>query len=254
MYFLCLFPLLLVTLISTLSAKQIHLFLAADTYSNLESSAKIDIKRIKNELRSVAEQLCIDISIQEMHGKRLTEDKLKDCIKNTCTSQDDILVFYYSGHGFRYKSSNSIWPHLYFTPLDESLHLEEVVQCIVKKPGTLYFILADCCNNIPKHLTLPYHPFQQEFTSKGKLNKKTYSQLFSAVNTLIVASGSSPGKVAWATEKGSLFTLALLRSVKEETLHENPDWSRIFERTISLCKKHQQPQYSIMQLESIRRH
>ena len=67
--------------------------------------------------------------------------------------QNDIVMFYYSGHGFRYPNDASDYPRMWLkTGSDENVETnnlrieEDVYDHIIKMGAGVNIVLSDCCN------------------------------------------------------------------------------------------------------------
>ncbi len=236
-------PLLL--LCPVVEAKQIHAFIAADTLSNLKIPATIDIKTVRKMVESIADAMHIPAATYVIEKRKLNGHTLSETIQNASIASDDVVLFYYSGHGFRTYAMNNIWPNVYFTNTQEEIPVETLVGALLQKQASLYIVLADCCNNYIKEI-IPQGRYLKRRSVPPKTRvRATLKNLFSQENKLILASGAVPGSLSWATEKGSIFTNALVKSLQSEAYEESPDWERVLQRTATLCRKHQKIQYLI---------
>ena len=119
---------------------------------------------------------------------------------------------------------------------------------ITSQPASLFITIADCCNNFtdrPKGM-LPFRPeavIAKSYTPNS--NKEALKKLFLRTQGLIIASGSIPGKRSWWTEKGGLFTNALLASLKDELNEVDPQWEHLFKKVNACCSNVQQPQFHL---------
>src|ERR1044072_3138284 len=86
-------------------------------------------------------------------GKEAVNDAIDNWLPSQELTADDIVVFYYSGHGFRYPDDASIYPRMWLkTANDEdvqtnNLQIESgVYDRIIKQGAGFNLVLADCCN------------------------------------------------------------------------------------------------------------
>src|SRR5260221_4846386 len=84
---------------SQINAKQIYAFIGADTTSTVKESCKIDQDRMKKAIQGIATGCMMDLKLTMPHGKKLTPKAVRHWLKKIHPSKDDIVFFYYAGHG-----------------------------------------------------------------------------------------------------------------------------------------------------------
>jgi hypothetical protein len=239
------------TFVNQLEAKQIHVFLGADTITSLKKPMKQDLKHIKEELSSIARATGLPMTISEYKGQDLTFQNTIDWIDKTETHSDDIIIFYYTGHGVRVKHMKTPWPCFYFPALEEIVDSNVFINHLNSKSSQFCIVLADCCNVLISPLR------SLDIYDSGKLprrklpdsGKKVYQQLFADTKGVIIASGATPGRRSWCTEKGSVFTTAFIMSLRNEIKKPVPNWSHVFRKTCALCRQSQSTQEPIFRVE-----
>lgn len=133
-----------------------RLFLVAVANTNdstIGVTSRKDLDKITEIFTTLAEQLGITIFSKKIWGtefsKKAVDDALDKWLKPTPI---DIVVFYYSGHGFRYTNDVSKYPRISLRtskkqPLDlNNLSIENVYTRILKKQARVNIVVSDCCN------------------------------------------------------------------------------------------------------------
>jgi Caspase domain len=88
-------------------------------------------------------------------GPAYSKANVLTAIANLKPSHNDIVVFYYSGHGFRKQPGNRRFPSInlktHFTTrqdvVNNSLNMEDIFAMIQKKRARFNLVLSDCCNS-----------------------------------------------------------------------------------------------------------
>jgi hypothetical protein len=94
----------------------------------------------------------VDFHYKEITGKDFTKKAVNAAIDNLKPGPKDIIVLYYSGHGFRYTDDTSKYPRLALvssgsqSPDNDNLSLEDIYKRILTKKALVSIVLADCCN------------------------------------------------------------------------------------------------------------
>ena len=167
--------------------------------------------------------------------------------------RDDIVFFYFSGHGFNTKKHRqTLWPFLYFNHGDigiDSLQIME--QLLFYRPRLLVF-LVDCCNNLLKPRDFPNF-LQREAQVGDQVELETSAffnicHLFQNFEGVIMISSASPGFYSEGTDKkGSCFTNCYLRFFKRFTSSSSPtSWQEILAQVQRKLWKRQRPHYDLL--------
>ena len=143
----------------------IYLLVVANSNdSSIGSSCYKDMTRMVHTFQDLAEYLDIKIYPTTIFGKTYTLKNIENAIAALHPSANDIVIFYYSGHGFRKEQTanrkpipyqKSRYPFLDFRakPDDDynfySMNLEDIYKKLDKKNARLTLVLSDCCNNVP---------------------------------------------------------------------------------------------------------
>ncbi|MDB6081540.1 MAG: hypothetical protein JWO53_812 [Chlamydiia bacterium] len=229
-----------------LPAKELHVLLSADTISNVKKASKRDLENLQKELLFISSATGMPLRTTLLKGSMLSIASIQAWLKNEVINPDDVVLIYYTGHGFRTKKSPSIWPYIYLPATKEAIDINDLVRALTTKPAALYITIADCCNNLIKPKIQARFTYPHSFAPSSQAHLTTgYRKLFLESRGIIIASGSKPKKRSWATAKGGIFTNAFLLSLKNEAAEHNPDWKRLFKKVKFICKQYQKPQFKI---------
>lgn len=244
------FLLFFLTLVAApLSAREFYALLAADTITEVRKASKQDLANVKHEIKKAAKAVGARFTITELYGKKLTAANLQLWLNQKTLKHDDIIFFYYTGHGLRTAKSLSIWPYLFFPAKKELIDTHQFLSYIQAKGAGLSIVLADCCNNLirqdatPLDLKTKSEQNLLEKRMKRDPSSTGYKRLFYKAKGCIIASSSIPGKRSFATSKGGIFTNAFLYSLESELEEPFPAWEHVLNKTKSYCLRFQKPQY-----------
>ena len=139
--------------------EKMFLIVVANTSdSSVGESAQLDLKNVSRLFKDLAQNLGI-IKFFPLYvsgngySKSAVEASLA-VIEKQQPSPKDIVVFYYSGHGFRLQGDKSIYPRMSYRTkknkankeIGDNIGLEDVYNRIkAMKPGVT-LVLGDCCN------------------------------------------------------------------------------------------------------------
>ena len=120
---------------------------------------KADLKQMTKACQDISDWLYADkteykIISGNKYSKAAVIDALDNWLPGKQLTQNDIVIFYYSGHGFRLQSDTSQYPRMWLkTPNDKDVNTnnlrieEDVYNRIVKLGAGMNVVLSDCCNN-----------------------------------------------------------------------------------------------------------
>ncbi len=222
----------------SLEAKEstrLHIILVTDLKADgIEDGVEKDLKRIQKELGTIAKYTELEVSQKLFLGKRSDPKKLSAHLSDLQVNPDDVIFFYFSGHGYRTKlDEKHEWPSLSFENADVGIRFEEIANALQAKHARLILLFADCCNN---KMSLSSAP--KTFKPKPKFHrleikkdmKAGYRKLFlQAHGTLMIASAKA-GEYSYTDDDvGSMFTIALTKGLKEASLLpiENVTWNAL---------------------------
>ncbi len=147
----------------SVSEKQTQLFLVlvANTEDRtIGKTCVIDKDATYKTFSEVAEYLGIQFKPTVIAGKDFTKANVDNAINTLRPGKKDIVVFYYSGHGFNEPGGRNNYPFLdlrdkTFQAFGDpyTLNVENIYANIKAKGARLNLVFSDCCNNLPTQTT-----------------------------------------------------------------------------------------------------
>lgn len=220
---------LLIFLVSSYcQAQTLHAIIFANTECPGETPGQkgigpyvtVDYERMSLEISSIASSINYNLKKYYYYGKpeRFNCNNLKNVIHNLRCGADDIVFFYYSGHGLRFQNEETQFPEMCLRvtkPAREDLFpLYDVYQILCEKKPRLTIVLGDMCNST----ITDYKSVQpnKSATIKSASVDEVYQNLFLNVKGGFIATSSKPGQTSGCcsfedgSEAGSIFTCAFL--------------------------------------------
>lgn len=142
----------------TTSERNVKLFLLFVANVTDPKIGTADRKNMKDALTffgKVKQSLGIDQFIYDtVTGANFNKQTVENKIKTFLTpGPNDIVVFYYSGHGFRKEKDSRPGPYMDMSVdytdknyMDKAIKLEDITEMIRKKGARLNLVVSDCCN------------------------------------------------------------------------------------------------------------
>lgn len=202
-----------------------------------------DLKNWETLLPEIKKYSGIKLVTYYIKDKSWSEAVVNKKIAQIKPAADDVILFYYSGHGFRFTEGQSDqWPYL---ALQEGVKsLQAVYSEFYKKKPRLLIVISDSCNSFCPG-TAPR--VQARAGNQESLITENYKNLFLKSTGAIIASGCIPGQYSYGgAPDGGAYTSTLIKNIKLSVRGENASWKQIFETSNKpLVGGKQQPQYKL---------
>ncbi len=169
----------------------------------------IDLENIEELLTAIQQNACLTLNKQSIAGDAFTSQNVNNTLNQLSVQPQDVVIFYYSGHGTNFGSGR--WPILQVG--SQFLDFDQVTRTLENKNPRLLISIADACNNFfdEQSNTLT----RQVATTPAKT--ENYRQLFLGYRGKIQASAAKPGQVAGGVpSKGGLYTNQFLGILNNE--------------------------------------
>lgn len=222
-------------------------------------SVSCDYQRMKIEFETMASFLNYKKDFQWYEGspENFSRSKLESALNNLSCGKDDIVFFYYSGHGGRSPQDTQDpfpWMQLVVDPYrtqwsaSQYYALSQVSNRIKAKHPRLSIVLGDLCNSVSNAIPSKNIPEMKGATKMSKAPCDFYKDLFLKVKGSIIASSSKPGETSAACSEGGAFTICFTEALQIMVSNNmEPDWNTLLEgaklRTSSAMNDKQHPIY-----------
>lgn len=222
-------------------------------------SVSCDYQRMKIEFETMASFLNYRKDFQWYEGspENFCRSKLESALNNLSCDKDDIVFFYYSGHGGRSPQDTQDpfpWMQLVVDPYrtqwsaSQYYALSQVSNRIKAKHPRLSIVLGDLCNSVSNAIPSKNIPEMKGATKMSKAPCDFYKDLFLKVKGSIIASSSKPGETSAAFSEGGAFTICFTEALQIMVSNNmEPDWNTLLERaklrTSSAMNDEQHPIY-----------
>jgi hypothetical protein len=224
---------------------KIHLILVANTLiSDIGTSTMVDLNNMVSEVTGISEVLGVEMNKILFTDKQFTKKNVENFMFGFKPGLNDVVIFMYSGHGYRYSNQTEKYPQLdmrysEYQPMDDAatMNLKQVFDELIKKGARLNIVLGDCCNSDVGFSKSVGSSFMNSRSSVDPdLNK--LKQLFFQTDGDIIAAGASKGEYSWCTmNNGGFFTASFIAALREEIskfkTDDAPDWGDVMSHTVN---------------------
>ena len=210
----------LILLVISAGAKNIHWLLFVDTTDpNVGrfdiTGRQVLLDHFVNEVNAAMAPTGYASKIYDYYGSRTTPENCKAAIEMLNVSTEDIIVFYYIGHGGRPNISDTEylkrnpWPQMCMAQhnQDKYIPLKWVDDQLSSKGARLSITIGMCCNSLSPNIRVKNAPlfsanYGATYMSGNKL--RLIQQLFLNYKGSLLATSASPIQSSYVWENGIL--------------------------------------------------
>lgn len=135
---------------------RIHLLIVANTNdSSIGVACNNSMNLMEETFTNLAGYLGLKILVTKIYGNTYNKANIEKQLSMLKPGFNDVLIFYYVGHGFRKAKDNRPFPFLDFRAntkedfMEKSLNLEDIYNQVKLKNARLNIVMGDCCNSDP---------------------------------------------------------------------------------------------------------
>lgn len=221
---------------------KIHLLLVSDTTDpKIGKSCVRNINTMENFYRGLAQYIGCPINIRKVMGPSYNKNNVLSEIKLLLPGSNDILIFFYSGHGYRKNSDPRRYPYFDLRANDsqdylvETMNLEDVQNALQNKSARLTIVMSDCCNSyVDASNPIAANPVNKKSLNLAWDEKNVRSLFLDPARKTIMATASDSTQYAFmATDYGGLFSYSLNNALTSSVTKAvvSPTWFTILDAT-----------------------
>jgi hypothetical protein len=210
-----------------------HAIIFADTEDpSVGSSVKHDYEMMQNEIGMIANATGMSLATYYNAESNANKERLLTILQNLRCEPEDVVMFYYSGHGGRAVDDRSKFPQIRFDASDaEAYPIYKIDETIASKHPKFRIVLGDMCNSVSNSLTV-----KNEIGSGKSIIKSepavVYQNLFKNLKGSVIATSSKAGETSAALPDGGAFTICFLNELgKIVSGNHQPNWNVLMENT-----------------------
>ncbi len=224
-----------------------HLLLVAATKDeSIGESVTTDVNLVKKNFSGIAKKLGIAYKETIIAGDDFEKSNIQKAVNRLSVGSNDVVIFVYSGHGFRFDDDTDEHPRMYLTydgDLNENTEISttEIYNEITAKKARLTIFLTDCCNS--KVGVQRAEVESVAFGTRAANNNMDINKLralFVEESGTIRATAAKPGQYARCDASGGFMLTSILNNIKAQSsaLNDNqPSWNTIVENASKAVAK-----------------
>lgn len=244
---------ILVCAVFSATAQTMHtLIFVNESESGRQVDRTADSRNMKTFFTEIAQCLDYRNDLRSHTGAEFTSTVVDREINSLQVGSNDVVVFYYSGHGANLR--NDKWPTLAF--LDNMYWSSRILAKLNAKCGNakLLLFITDCCNSYIDNNVSPVHSY-------NPTDDNNVAKLFTGFKgkKKVIVTAAKPGQSSISDKRyGAIFGISFRDAIRENTSNDvsNPTWDKVLSDarrlTMSLSARYgsdcqHEPQYSIEQ-------
>lgn len=202
-----------------------------------------DVWRMQKSLEIISRKLGLPLLLSTLVDSNCTSDNIANWLRSLPKVSNDIVFFYYTGHGCRDGLSKP-WPVLCIYPRNPPSRFfggAAVVKYLKHTQQRLAVILFDCCNvgRDTHHIT--HIPKGSEVLMTDSDHLPGLHALFVDKKGIIVATACAPEEFSFddnnGIPQGSTFSIGFIKALIKHCKKKNVSWQQIFSATKRYCIK-----------------
>ncbi|MCH5224979.1 MAG: caspase family protein [Muribaculaceae bacterium] len=220
------------------SAQTIHWLTFIDTEDKNVGQMDVNGREILynhfvNVVNSALAEKGIKSNIQDIYGTDLTPEKCKEIVSNLKCGPNDIVIFYYIGHGTHGTEGGDKWPMMFMGAnyVDTLIPLAWVHDQLKSKGAKLTATIGMCCNVYQGISRRDAPSFKVNYgnISISDTEKEAIQRMFLENKGDILITSASPGQSSYGdmTPLGPVdfFTFSLVTLFEDSAYEGNLNWS-----------------------------
>ncbi|MDX2049109.1 MAG: caspase family protein [Chitinophagaceae bacterium] len=233
-------------------ATRLFLVLVANTNDlSIGPTCKVDKDATYTTFSQLAEFLKIQFVPNVIEGKDFSKINVDNAINGIKPASNDIVVFYYSGHGFNDVKTNYKFPFLdlrdktyqqYGEPY--TLNIEDIFKRIKMKGARMNLVISDCCNADPSQSNIAISDGASTRTSSVGWNiGNCWSLFMNNKPGSILVTAAQKGELSAGNSTGGIFTFNFRESLDKAlgVFYNNSSWNDVLvaaqKQTVNKAKR-----------------
>ena len=205
-------------------AAELYAILVGDTTDiALGTAMEQNLIAMQQHVTKIASSTGRHLTLTIIKGHEAQTGNVLKEVQNLKISSDDVVILYFSCHGYRPYDKLDPWPDLLFTLEGAGIEMNYLNHIIMEQNPRFLLSIADSCNSyVNGHIPTLRQRTAKTLTPQKvpridpKVERRVYQQLFNESSGVILMSGSHPGQVSWGIEgAGSFLTMSFLTALEE---------------------------------------
>lgn len=227
------------------------LLLIDESDKSIGKTCALDRISVNQFYQTVARTLHLRYQPRLLNNKDFSKTALQAELAALRPGRDDIVVFYYSGHGFRYRNDESrLFPEMKLLQKEQvrkrelrenSMNTEDVFNLLRARNPRLLFVISDCCN---AYVEMNRYEDTSDIRKmmlpdRRGWKKAVLSNLFLTTKGAYLISSAKKGQLAGShMSMGGFFTYSLYRIYLFSGLARRVSWFQNWDQVFAAADRY----------------
>lgn len=237
-------------------AANLDVVMIGDTMANgIAEGVEKDLRNMQAEVQEISHYTGLELKTVMITGQDVRQDKIRSELANLKVNSDDVVLFFYSGHGsHENKDPNNPWPYLLLSRDKSTIDLETINSILMSKHPRFLLSVANACNSLEAPKDSP-----GDFKMDAQIDytwlvnhdwkaENNYRKLFLETNGTILVTSSKVGEPSYGKPSyGGYYPYAFVVSLQQEVQYFNhPSWGSILKKSYDFVSSKQHPDYLML--------
>jgi Caspase domain len=216
----------------------------------IAQSLRVDLATVSQMLDILEKRKIAEVHKTVIQGSNATLANIENALNTIQTEKDDVILYYFSGHGFMEKGKTYM-----LTADEKNLGRDKVSSIIGSKNARLKMLISDCCSNSTDEVTVSRSINKSSQKIEAGEFDPIYKDLFLGYEGTMHLNAATEGEKAFSNNvQGGFFTYHLVK----EGLIKKPinNWTDIFntakDKTSQMFMRKNEEEKSILASEGIK--
>jgi hypothetical protein len=192
-------------------AQTLHAILVADTQDpTLSTACQRDVATMRQRVARIAAATGYPLREWVLTGPNFSPERLDAVLRDLDIAPDDVLFFYYTGHGYHASPRAGQFPVLLLEKnrarSEQNPALQRVHETLRAKKPRLCVTLGDCCNHVVRNLRGVTKKAPPRAQSEEALVAAYRALFVDAAGDVLIASSQPPESASAHPDSGSFYT------------------------------------------------
>ena len=229
------FSITLLFLINTsVQGQTLHAIIFGDTKdATIGQSVYEDVQNMTTLMSIISTENNFKIKEHYYWGNDCNKTNVINVLQNLLCNQQDVVFFYYSGHGTRAIDDKSKFPQMCLGGNYDAdfMPMYQADELIAKKNPKLRIVMADCCNNVVPGVS-PKSDYGNGKAIVKSQPTTALKTLFGTTKGSVIVSSSKIGETSAGWAIGGAFTCCFLVELDKMIEGQSPiAWNTLLENT-----------------------
>ena len=237
---------------------KIHFIMVANTFdSKIKESVAGSLTNMRGLVKDIANYLNLKVDSTVIYGANYNKGNVEAALKKLKPAKNDIVLFYYTGHGYcnRVPNDKTLYPYMDLRSnpevqdhTKETMNIEDVFNNIIGKQARLNLIISECCNeNVEALPAVGTKPVKKKSSGMQLISEDNMRNLFLSKSrtSILFTSAKKLQRANGNPSIGGFYTYFFKSSMEYycSLINKGTTWNTIIKNTKDLTEYKAQHTY-----------